>query len=286
MHYPQRDENEPLNNQGYNPNLPPAGQQNYQYQVPQNPYNPPPVSSAPADPKPLRDFNNYDDLEGDKEFMKEVRRGFVIKVYSILSVTLLFTALICVAPVASTAVADYMERNVWILITFAILAFIPLYALFCFTNMARKVPINYILLFSFVFCESILVAYACASVGSPKIVLIAALMTMGLTIVLTVFACTTKIDFTMCWGVAFVLGGCLLMFGIFAIILRSDILYLLYCTIGIFVYGLYLLIDTQLVCGGHTWKLTEDDYIIGALILYMDIIVLFLKILALLSRKN
>lgn len=130
MHYPQRDENEPLNQNGYNPNLPPTQQQNYQHQVPQNPYNPPPVSSAPTDPKPIRDFNDYDDLEEDNQFMKEVRRGFVIKVYSILSVTLLFTALICVAPVASTAVADYMQRNIWILITFAILAFVPLYALF------------------------------------------------------------------------------------------------------------------------------------------------------------
>lgn len=108
---------------------------------------------------------------------------------------------------------------------------------------------------------------------------------MGLTLILTVFACTTKIDFTACWGIAFVLGGSLLMFGIFAIVLRSDFLYLMYISFGIIVYGFYLLIDTQLVCGGKTWQLSEDDYIIGALILYMDIIVLFIKILSLLSRK-
>lgn len=70
------------------------------------------------------------------------------------------------------------------------------------------------------------------------------------------------------------------------IILRSDILYLFYCTLGIFVYGVYLLIDTQLICGGHTWQLSEEDYILGALILYMDIIILFLKILSLLAAKR
>lgn len=154
-----------------------------------------------------------------------------------------------------------------------------------FINLARKVPINYILLFSFVFCESVVVAYACAAVESPRLVLIAALMTAGMTIILTIFACTTKIDFTVCWGAAFIMGGTLLMFGIFAIILRSEILYLTYISLGIVVYGFYLLIDTQLVAGGKTYQLSEEDYIIGALILYLDIIILFLKILSLLSRK-
>jgi len=52
------------------------------------------------------------------------------------------------------------------------------------------------------------------------------------------------------------------------------------------VYGIYLLVDTQLICGGHTWKLSEEDYILGALILYMDIIIPFLKILSLLAAKR
>lgn len=168
-----------------------------------------------------------DDVE-EKEFMQEIRRGFIKKVYGILSVTLLFTALICAAPTTNHDVQFYMANNIWILIVAIIGSFIPLYALFCFVNVARRVPINYILLFAFVFCESILVAYCCASVSNPKIVLIAALMTMGLTIILTAFACTTKIDFTLCWGTLFILGGALLMFGLFAIILRSDTLYIAY----------------------------------------------------------
>lgn len=81
------------------------------------------------------------------------------------------------------------------------------------------------------------------------------------------------------------MGGALFMFGIFALIYRDDTIYVMYCAFGIVVYGFYLIIDTQLICGGKTWQLSEDDYIIGALILYIDIIVLFLKILALLSRK-
>jgi FtsH-binding integral membrane protein len=82
-----------------------------------------------------------------------------------------------------------------------------------------------------------------------------------------------------------VLVETLIMFGIFAIIFRDDTALLIYSALGVIVYGFYLLIDTQLIVGGKTWELSEDDYIIGALILYIDIIILFLKILSLLSRK-
>jgi FtsH-binding integral membrane protein len=242
-------------------------------------YNPDPQYDNPNGEK---EEDEYDDT---KEFMDGIRRGFIVKVYSILVLWLLFTVLICIPPTVSTDVQDFLIDNIWILIVFAILAFIPLCALVCLTKLARKVPINYILLLSFVFWQSIVVAYSCASVGDPKLVMIAALMTMGLTGILTAFACYTKIDFTLWWGAASIMGGTLLMFGLFAIIFQSDVLYIVYISLGIVVYGFYLLIDTQLICGGHTWKLSEDDYIIGALILYVDIIILFLKILELLKRK-
>lgn len=116
-----------------------------------------------------------------------------------------------------------------------------------FTQVARRVPTNYILLFTFVFFQSIVVAYACAAVGNAELVLIAALMTAGLTVILTIFACTTRIDFTLCWGFMFVMMGALLMFGIFAIIFRSQWLNILYVSFGIIIYGMYLIIDTQLV---------------------------------------
>jgi FtsH-binding integral membrane protein len=242
-------------------------------------YNPDPQYDNPNGEK---EEDEYDDT---KEFMDGIRRGFIVKVYSILVLWLLFTVLICIPPTVSTDVQDFLIDNIWILIVFAILAFIPLCALVCLTKLARKVPINYILLLSFVFWQSIVVAYSCASVGDPKLVMIAALMTMGLTGILTAFACYTKIDFTLWWGAASIMGGTLLMFGLFAIIFQSDVLYIVYISLGIVVYGFYLLIDTQLICGGKTWKLSEDDYIIGALILYIDIIGLFIYILELLNRK-
>lgn len=52
------------------------------------------------------------------------------------------------------------------------------------------------------------------------------------------------------------------------------------------VYTIYLLIDTQLVLGGKNKSLSLDNYVLGAIIIYVDIIQLFIKILRLLGKKK
>lgn len=54
------------------------------------------------------------------------------------------------------------------------------------------------------------------------------------------------------------------------------------------VYMVYILVDTQMIMGGRGrhFKLTLDDYIMGTMILYMDIVGLFLKLLKLLGEKK
>ena len=55
------------------------------------------------------------------------------------------------------------------------------------------------------------------------------------------------------------------------------------CVMCVF-YGFYIIYDTQLIVGGRKHELSYDDYIIGALMLYVDIIGLFLELLELLNR--
>jgi len=47
----------------------------------------------------------------------------------------------------------------------------------------------------------------------------------------------------------------------------------------VILYGLFLIIDTQLIVGGKKHEMSIDDYIVGALILYIDIITIFLYLL-------
>ena len=59
-----------------------------------------------------------------------------------------------------------------------------------------------------------------------------------------------------------------------------------YCGIGVLIYSIYLVIDTQLIMGGKRYELEIDDYILAAFILYTDIIMIFLYILRLLSGNR
>ena len=48
-------------------------------------------------------------------------------------------------------------------------------------------------------------------------------------------------------------------------------------------YGIYIIYDTKLIMGGNNFGLELDDYILGAMLIYIDIIILFLRILRILA---
>ncbi len=88
----------------------------------------------------------------------------------------------------------------------------------------------------------------------------------------------------------FIWATALFMMGLGLMILGdpSDKLVLLLSVLSVILYSYYLVYDTQLIMGGNFYQLEIDDYVIGAIIIYMDIIILFiriLRILAILKKK-
>ena len=81
------------------------------------------------------------------------------------------------------------------------------------------------------------------------------------------------------------------MFPLFIIglIMKSPILHIVYCALGLVFYSVYLIIDTMQICGGKSvggYALDMDEYIMGALMLYIDIIMIFIYILKLLAAAS
>jgi len=63
----------------------------------------------------------------------------------------------------------------------------------------------------------------------------------------------------------------------------------LWLCLGIVIYSIYLIIDTMMIVGGKSMngmQCNSDDYIIGAMMLYMDIVMLFVYILRILGKKD
>ena len=60
-------------------------------------------------------------------------------------------------------------------------------------------------------------------------------------------------------------------------------MWIVYNLFGVLIYSVYLIYDTQLVAGGKRYELSMDDYVIAALIVYLDIIMIFLYLLQMLG---
>ena len=53
------------------------------------------------------------------------------------------------------------------------------------------------------------------------------------------------------------------------------------CTPGAVVFSAYLCYDIQLLMGGRTYALRPDEHVLGAVVIFLDILNLFLMILQL-----
>lgn len=72
-------------------------------------------------------------------------------------------------------------------------------------------------------------------------------------------------------------------------ILKSPTLYIVYCTLGLIIFSILLILDTMRIVKGKMIgfeALDLDEYIMGAMMLYVDIILIFVIILKILASIN
>lgn len=230
------------------------------------------------------DTENYSDFSSVK-----IRLNFMKKVYSILTVQLLITLGMGFISV-NTAFGDFQMQSPGLFITTSVFAvIISLGMVCCCRPLLRIVPINYILLFAFTLCEAYIISGVCkvsSLKGQTDLVLTALTLTAGMTFALTVYAMTTKSDITT-WGLTlFALSMGLVFISFLALFTSLQWVHIIISVLTIVCYAIYLVYDTQLIMGRKRFQLEIDDYILAALQLYVDIIVLFMEILKLLSAER
>lgn len=211
--------------------------------------------------------------------------GFIRKVYSILSAQLVLTAAFTVAIFNSDNFRIFLLTNPWILIVSSIVSIILIYALGCYRSVARSVPLNYILLTLFTVCEALMVASICSRYDSAT-VMIAAAVTAAAVVGLTIYAFKSNTDFTILGGVLFAALMVLLVSSIIAIFVHNRWLQLVIAIFGAIVFSIYIIFDTQLIIGKQSNALSIDDYIWAAMMLYIDIVQLFLYVLQILGNSK
>lgn len=271
-------DNSKLGSDPYNKRL--AADMVYQGQVPQQ------TGNVPYEQQNLNeDYADDGGHLGEKSLSASSRMGFIRKVYCILTAQLVLTAAFCVAIFASDGFRLWLFQNPWVLIVSSVLSIVLMYALGCYKQIARSVPLNYVLLTVFTVCEALMVASICARYD-PATVMIAAALTAAAVVGLTIYAFKTNTDFTILGGVLFAAVLVLLVASIISIFVHNRWLQLAIAVFGAIVFSIYIIFDTQLIIGKQGYALSIDDYVWAAMMLYIDIVQLFIYILQILGNAK
>ena len=118
---------------------------------------------------------------------------------------------------------------------------------------------------------------------TPESVFACAIMVLVMFIALTLYAAFTRSEnLQWCWAAGAVLGLAIWPLIIFCWIFPSNMLYNFLYVLIIVLTAIYIVYDTKLIME----KLNLDEYIIGALLLYVDLIQAFMILLSLFGGRN
>ncbi|CAH1641809.1 unnamed protein product [Spodoptera littoralis] len=160
------------------------------------------------------------------------------------------------------------------------------YAMACIP-ITRVPPCNFICLMLAVFFMSLIVAWITARYETP-LIFVALMSTTVVVLVCLALACSS-FDFTqfmlylVAVSVAFMAVVMIIMITQMAMGFVYKPLHIFILVIGTIIQVVFLIMELQMILGGKTVELSEDDYAYGAFMLYTSIVNLFLNILQLLG---
>lgn len=200
---------------------------------------------------------------------------------------MLITAGLVVLALTSSSFNMFIRSSPGIFMLMMVTYIICMYTLYCYPSVARTTPTNYIVLLIFTLSMGY-VTSAMTVFVSIKTVVLASLLTAVIVVALTVYAFTTKTDFTAMGAGLFMLGALLSLGSLIAWMVGSSFMHFIIsiCTVALF--GAYLIYDTQLIIGGEGRHAAYeiDDYILASLNIYLDIVTIFMELLQILGYKN
>ena len=222
-------------------------------------------------------------LEG--QIQKDLREGFITKVFGIIAYQIFLLFLVVLFAFLNKAFRQLLLTSsllYWItLITALLCLIIPIFK----PSLYQKVPTNYIILTIFTLSYSWWIALY-TIFFTPSSVLLAVFLTLITVLLITIYAFRSKKDYTVYGGVLFTALNLLLICGILLIFFKIELLYVIEIYGGLLLFCAYLLYDVQLLVGDKSRKFGEDDYILAAINIYLDIIGIFIRILAIVGNKN
>ena len=242
----------------------------------------------PQENKEEMSQNDSQAIAEQERISNTIYKSFLVKVYGILSVQLLITLFFIFLFQKDSIKSYFLQRPIFtfFLLLLAVIGFFcVLFLISANENLGRKVPQNYLILLIITLCMSFICGLFAISY-SFQIVFFVVLLTIISSVVITMYAYSTDKDYSYIRALFAVLisqfGGFILM----VFILNITTLKMVCCLVATLIFGIYLVYDTQVILKKYGEVYSVDDYIFASLQIYIDIVRLFLIILATVGKSS
>jgi len=214
---------------------------------------------------------------GSESISNSLRVNFVLKVFGITAIQLAFTSILAYLAISSSGFSTFQKSNPRSILV----AFIPNFVLHSAINasdtLTKKVPLNYIILGVFTLDQSYIVSVI-ANTSDKEVVFSTIFVIAAVVSVLALYALRSKTEINMMRGLILLLSLASPVILVLSWIMSFKFMASLYFGVIAIMSGLFLIYDIKKIMGKENRKISLDDYIRGALMLYGDITWIFLAI--------
>lgn len=242
-------------------------------------------------PEGIKEENSLNEsirMQEQQKITNSIYKGFLVKVYGILSFQLLIT-LIFIFLFQNDSVKLYFSKHSFFCGFLNLLSFLGFFAVLVLLsvkrNLGKIVPYNYCCLLLVTLCMSLMCAFLALNY-SVSSVLFCVLLTILSSIALTIYAYSTNRDFSYLRGLFAVIISQCIGFIFMVFLLDITMLEMVCCFVGTLLFGVYLVYDTQVIFKKYGEVYTVDDYIFASLEIYIDIANLFMLILSTIGKTS
>ncbi|XP_046883742.1 protein lifeguard 1 [Hypomesus transpacificus] len=209
---------------------------------------------------------------------KTVRRAFIRKVFGLVTLQLVVTFSIVSVFTFSSVVKKAVQSNIWIYVSSVIIFLVVSLSLIWSRSFSRKHPWNLVGLAVVTLSLSFMTGTV-ASFHDSTAVVIAMGATLAISFSIILFSIQNCVSFTVCYGALLVILVDLVMFLIFCTFYYNNVLQIVYGCLGALLFALFLSVDCMMVVSLGRYGLDPEEYVFAALIIYLDVVMIFLYIL-------
>ena len=207
-----------------------------------------------------------------------VRRHFIRKVLGIIFCQLMVSILFILAALFITAFREFQLENTAVFLSAVFIEILLFVLMICNTKLCKKVPYNYLCLFIFTLAVSYILAYLCAST-KPEAVLAATVSTASIVVLLGIYSVVTKKDLTTNVGIVVYIPVAGIILILFLTVFNVVITQIIISLIIVAIFSIFLAYDLQKLNGKFGVEYTIDEYVFAALMIYVDIVLIFKNLL-------